>query len=570
MAQKNNQENIKTKKALPTIGEVIKMGLEEGEELLEKLDQDCVKLEKDPKNTELIHTVFRSIHTLKATAGFMMATNAQKLLQTLEKLLDQAREGQITVNEPVMTATFNTVTAIRKIFNNIARTKTEGFDVNPLIQNINDIVEKKVPAGSKRYKTKTEEVELATTIRIDSQKLDSIMNFVGELITGRNQLDSLSKTLKSEPLSELATFMDRIIGQLQGEVVSLRMIPVERIFSKIPRLARDVSAQLDKKVDVVLKGEKTILDKTIIDNLYDPLVHLIRNAISHGIEKPETRINRLKEETGTVKVTARQEQDTIVIEVEDDGQGMEPEMLKAAALRKKLITLNRANQMTEQEALNLIFLPGFSVMQEATDISGRGVGMDVVKTNIGRLNGTVEVSSRLGKGTKVTLKVPLTVIIQTSMEIRISTEIYAIPLGSVQEVFAVSRKDIQGISGKETVPYHGTRLPVVRLEDAFNLTPSKESQNREEDQIVVLKAGDEKMGIIIDEILGREEIVIKPLGEYLGEVAGLAGATVLGTGKAILILDVFSLVKLTKKYQQGPKGSGRATSFFRRSPEEML
>jgi two-component system, chemotaxis family, sensor kinase CheA len=539
----------------PEMQEFLKDFIEEAEELLESLDQDCVDLESNPKDIELINNIFRSVHTLKATAGFIGLDRAKDLMQVLEKLLEQIRSGKKSVTQDVMNIIFESMTKMRQFVKDVSKGITPDIDVDALIQKMDDTLDisssnNGEPGDSKtsdHLKTKSamaEEMGLSQTIRIDAHKLDELMNLIGELITGRNQLLSISNTLNSQKLEITYSYLDKIINQLQSEMLDLRMIPIRRIFSRFPRLVRDVSLQLAKKVTLKITGEGTGIDKTIMDKLYDPLVHVIRNAISHGIESPEERLKLNKPDTGTINVQARHEQDVVVIEVTDDGRGLDLDTIKSVALEKKFISEEDAKSMTDQEIMNLIFLPGFTIVKEAGEISGRGVGMDVLKSNLDRLNGAVKIDSQLGKGTQIRMEVPTSLIIQPVMEVKLGERLYALPLGSVVEVLTVKSSEIQGVGHQATIPYRSERIPLVRLELLFRL-PLKEAPA--EISMVVLKSVDEEIAVSVDQVLGREEVVIKPLGTYLGEIDGVAGMTVLGSGEIVVILDVPTLFLFAKR-----------------------
>ncbi len=376
------------------------------------------------------------------------------------------------------------------------------------------------------------------------------MDLVGELVLGRNRLLQLVSDLndsedRQELLRELletSTQVDFITTELQAAVMHTRMVQIGRVFNKFPRVVRDLAREFNKEIDLVIEGQETEVDKSLIEEISDPLVHLIRNASDHGIEMPEERKAKGKPARGTIRLTAAHEGNHIVIRVEDDGAGIDPEKIKQHAIEKGIISEKEAADMKDQNAYELIFAPGFSTAQKVSQVSGRGVGMDVVKTNITRLNGTIQIDSKLGQGTRFTLKLPLTLAIIQSLLVRLHEETFAIPLHSVIEVVGLKRGDIQTIRGREVIRLREQVLPLVRIGETLGVEGAHSDPDH--GYAVIVGIAHHRLGFIVDGLLGQKEIVIKPLGNFLKKTRGIAGSTILGDGRVIMILDVAEIIRM--------------------------
>jgi two-component system chemotaxis sensor kinase CheA len=377
-----------------------------------------------------------------------------------------------------------------------------------------------------------------TQVRVDTQKLDRMMNLIGELVLVRNRLKSLRQRSASDPVSRSIGELDFITRALQGAVMQIRMQPVKRVFSRFPKLARDVARGLGKQVEVELQGEDTDLDKNLVEALADPLVHMVRNSVDHGIELPETRLRAGKPAAGRLTLSAQQEGDHILITVRDDGAGIDPERLREKALQKGLLDAASASRLTPEECLDLIFLPGFSTKEQVSDLSGRGVGMDVVRSRIKELNGSVSIDSRIGQGTTFRIRVPLTLAILSALMVQAGERQYALPLAPVRDVFALDQEAIRKLDRWDVVMTRQEALRLVHLDPW--LSPQAAGGPR---HVVVAQVGEERYGFVVREVRGREEIVIKPLGASLRGLAGVAGATVMPDGHVALILDLTGLVQ---------------------------
>lgn len=391
------------------------------------------------------------------------------------------------------------------------------------------------------------EKSVAQTVRVDVRKLDTLMNLVGEMVIDRTRLSQLSNTLENQygtegyvgVLGEISTHLARVTTELQEEIMKARMLPIAQVFNKFPRMVRDLAQKFGKDIHLNVEGKETELDRTVIEVINDPLIHLVRNAVDHGIELPTDRVNAGKPETGTLSLRAKYQENHIIIEVEDDGKGISGEKIKQSALKKGLISEEKASKMSVKEAVDLIFLPGFSTSSTISDISGRGVGMDVVRRKIEEVNGIVEIISEEGKGTKFVIKLPLTLAIIQSLLVGSGEEVYAFPLANVLETFRINIKEIQKIKGYEVVLVRERLLPLLRLRQLFD---GEVVDNEENVYVVIIGLAEKRIGFIVDDFIGEQEIVIKSLGDYLGRVPGFAGATILGDGKVALIVDARSLI----------------------------
>lgn len=382
--------------------------------------------------------------------------------------------------------------------------------------------------------------KLSQTVRVDIGKLDNLMNLVGELVINKTRLEQIFKTNDISALNETVEQIDRITSDLQNVVMNVRMVPIEQVFNRFPRMVRDLAKELDKNVDLILEGKETELDRTVIDEIGDPLVHLIRNSLDHGVETSTERERLGKNPTATLKLIARQEGNSVVIVVEDDGTGISTDKVKEKALQKGLCTEAELDQMDQEEIVNLIFRAGFSTTDAITDLSGRGVGLDVVKTKIHSLSGSVSVESQKGKGTKFTIKLPLTLAIIQALLVRVQQEVYAIPLANIDETTIIEEKNIKNIQGQEVMMLRGKVLPLIKLEKALEL-PASQWEREKEYFVVVVRKSTQQVGLVVNELIGQQEIVITSLGKLLSGIPGIAGAAVLGDGKVALILDVGTL-----------------------------
>ena len=381
-----------------------------------------------------------------------------------------------------------------------------------------------------------------TTVRVDTKRLDQIMNMVGELVLVRNRLVSLSGTVQNEEMSKAISNLDVVTADIQGAVMKTRMQPIKKVFGRFPRVVRDLARSLQKDIELVLEGEETDLDKNLVEALADPLVHLVRNSVDHGIEMPDVRQKAGKKRTGTVKLAAAQAGDHILLTIHDDGAGMDPEKLKGIAIKRGILDTDAAARMSDTEAFNLIFAPGFSTKEQISDISGRGVGMDVVKTKINQLNGTVHIHSKMGEGTLLEIKVPLTLAILPTLMVMVGKQTFALPLAGVSEIFHLDLNKTNVVDGQLTVVVRNKAIPLFFLEH-WLVKGSDKKRRREQGHVVIVQIGTQQVGFVVDSLIGQEEVVIKPLDALLQGTPGMAGATITSDGGIALILDVPNLLK---------------------------
>jgi two-component system chemotaxis sensor kinase CheA len=397
------------------------------------------------------------------------------------------------------------------------------------------------------------------TIRVDVLRLDKLLNLVGELVIDQTRIAQVSNQLihkyagdeMLENLVEAASHFARITGEMQEEIMKARMLPIDNVFNRFPRMIRDIAQKMGKEIEFVVSGRETELDRSVIEVIGDPLIHLLRNSVDHGIEMPEERVKKGKQRKGTVWLRARHEENHIVIEVEDDGNGIDPEKLKASAVNKGIITAETAARMSDKEAVNLIFASGFSTAKTVSDISGRGVGMDIVKSNLTRFGAIIDVETKVGQGSKFTIKLPLTLAIIRGLLVRLASGVYVTPLASVQETMKIDRDQIHTINQREMILHRGMGLPLLRLQKLFYadvindpLETGETETDPESLYVVVVGVAERRVGLIVDSLLGEQEIVIKSLGKFIGDIRGISGATILGDGHIALILDINGLLTI--------------------------
>jgi two-component system chemotaxis sensor kinase CheA len=581
--------------------------LVESEELLQRMDQDMVSLESAPNDAELLNRIFRSMHTIKGTAGFLGFEPVVRLSHRAEDVLNAVRRGEVHLDRPAMNALLAARDQLGKMLEDIRAGGLKEYELDALVHEL-EAVQNQGPAptpptlgellvkqeviSSETLKSVLEEqsqsaeprrlgqmlvekglaspVEVGDalarqkeiahptvsvpTIRVEARKLDELVNLIGELVLERNRLTQLSRDViagkvtpedLSATLGESATRLSFITEELQTTGLKARMVPIDTVFRKFPRLVRDVANSLQKEIDLVLRGEDTELDKTMVELIGDPLVHLVRNSLDHGIEAPDIREKAGKPRRGTIRLEACQEGDQIAISISDDGAGLDPERIARKAVEKGLVTPERLRVMSKREILDFIFLPGFSTVEKATDLSGRGVGMDVVRSNLQKLNGTVELDSHLHKGTTIKLRLPLTLAILPVLLVQVGEEIYALPLRSVVETSQVDAKQVHRVEGSEVLCLRGETLPLLRLDRLFPAGSSDAVASKSADggaKVVILGVGDKHIALMVDHLVGQESTVIKPLGSYLHQRSSLAGATISGDGRVRLVLDPAGLL----------------------------
>ena len=532
--------------------------LVEAGEILERLGEQLVQLEQAADDRGLLNAVFRGFHTIKGGAGFLSLTPMVELCHALEDAFDKARDGKILLDDDAFdyaqrcldtltgqmaalgagqvleAADPALIAAIKAWASGQAATRpAKAVAPKPATAAMSK------PASGTGFSKTGGDTE--QTVRVDTKRLDAIVNLTGELVIARNRLKVLREKFKDEDLHRAVTALDHATARLQGSVMRTHMQPVSRVFQRFPKMARDVARQLDKQVELTLEGAETELDRNLVEALADPLVHLVRNAIDHGIERPAVRQAAGKNPMGQVVLSARQEGDSVAIEIRDDGAGMDPERLRAKAVEKGLLTPDAAARLASEDCFLLIFMPGFSTKQEVTDISGRGVGMDVVQSTIRELSGQIQIHSEPGQGSRFTIRVPLTLAILPTLLVRVDDTAYALPLGRVVEVLPMPQRKPDYVDGQPVLDLRSSTLPLIWLRAWLRLTPRAEGS----EVIVVLQTGDFRYGLVVDQVRGREEVVIKALPKRVRGIPGYAGATLIGDGSLALILDVDGLRRST-------------------------
>lgn len=677
--------------------------LAEVEDLLQRLDEDLVRLEREPDNTALLQEIFRAAHTIKGSAATIGHHRMAELTHAMETLLDQLRRGELHVTAALVDTLLAALDALRTLKEEVATLEESGLDITFLTAALQEhaapdaaalhLGEERAPGGAaepapsegrhtdegtaavaavyevqvslaqnewtavralqvvleaRRYGhveatvPPKEEIEAghvggslrlilrnvadyqrlvealnaiedvtglalhprsadpaqqaeapgyqdapaatagpgrqpapgaaagstpsggrqAKTVRIDVERLDTLMNLAGELVINRTRLAQLAARLEERygddgligGLAESVQQVSRISDRLQAEIMKSRMLPIATVFNRFPRLVRDLSSKLGKHVELVIHGQDTELDRSVLEEISDPLIHLLRNAVDHGIEAPEERRAAGKPESGTIRLSARHEDNHIVIELEDDGRGIDIARVKAIAVERGLLSAEVAERLPDHQALRLIFEPGLSTARQVSDLSGRGVGMDIVRANIEKLNGTIDISSTPGGGTRFTIKLPLTLAIIQALLVAVGGGIYAVPLAAVTETLRVAPEEISYVNNREVIQLRGQVLPLVRLHAVLGCEPA--SRDGGYTYVVSVRMGQEQAGLIVDELLGGQEIVIKPLGAFLGELPGIAGAALLGDGRLALIIDVLGLLHQETARSYSALGAG--------------
>jgi two-component system chemotaxis sensor kinase CheA len=571
--------------------------LVESEELLQRMDQDMVTLEATPNDAELLNRIFRALHTIKGTSGFLNFEPVVRLSHRAEDVLNALRRGEVQLTKRMMDALLAARDHLGRMLSDIREGGLKQYSIDSLlnelesVQKPGEVPEQRAdnPADQSATKTAAEESappsQVASpvdqtpsegrasptepgnvpanqkqafnpgentseqTMRVNVRKLDELINLIGELVLERNRLAQLSRDLGAGRLaceelnsafSQSAARLSFITEELQTAGLKTRMVPIDAVFRKFPRLVRDVAHSLQKEVELEVRGQETEIDKTMVELIGDPLVHLVRNSLDHGIEMPEARVSAGKLRHGTIRLEARQEGDQIIIIVADDGAGINPDRVLRKAMEKGLVTADRARQLTVREILDFIFLPGFSTAEKVNNLSGRGVGMDVVRSNLKRMNGTIQLDSVPGKGTTIWLRLPLTLAILPVLLVQVSDEAYALPLRAVLETSGIRTGEVHKVEGNEVLRLHGETLPLLRLRRMFAVQASDGELT--EEKVVVLLVGEKRIALLVDRLIGQESTVIKSLGAYLHQCSSVAGATIGGDGRVRLVLDPAGLL----------------------------
>jgi len=591
--------------------EILQEFLTESSENLDHVERDLVALEESPDSRQLMAAIFRNIHTIKGSSGFLGLSKLESVAHAGENLLSSLRDGKLALNAEITTVLLTLVDALRRMLQHLeAKGAETDEDFSALVAELKRLnnpdaapadaapaekapaaekteapakgetasatEEKGAPAASapeKKPETSTAKpaaqpeatksaparqgresapqepppppsLTTETNVRVSVGLLDKLMNLVGELVLARNQILQITGGVDDTQMVAASQRLNHVTTELQEEVMKTRLQPIGNVFTKFPRVVRDVARELGKKVRLELEGKDTELDRTILEAIKDPLTHIVRNAVDHGIELPEVRRESGKNEEGHLLMKAFHEGGQVIIEISDDGKGINAEKVKQKAIDNGLITADQAARMADRDAFQLIFHPGLSTAEKVTNISGRGVGMDVVKTNIEKIGGTVEINSELGKGTTLRIKIPLTLAIIPAIMVESGSQRFAIPQVNLQELVRLDGEEvktsIETILGTPVYRLRGRLLPLVRLSEVLDLPERDDDQSL---NIVVVQAENRHFGLVVDRVFDTQEIVVKPLGDHLKSVAAFAGATIMGDGRVALILDVIGIAE---------------------------
>jgi two-component system chemotaxis sensor kinase CheA len=580
--------------------EIIDEFITESRELMDNVIQDVVTIEQS-QDDEMINGIFRAVHTIKGTSSFLGFNSLAELAHKAEDVLGLVRKGELTTDQETADVLLEAFDLIKLIIDDIRSHGTEKQDTASVLEKLKGLMESKkkkaeAPAEEKKkigeilleekIITKSElddvlkkqkkdkdkkigeivvEEKLATegqmknilikqktagkeeqNIRIDVKKLDELMNLVGELVLGKNRLILVNSLAKKEDtsdvvfdnLADITNYIEAITNELQLSVMRARLVPISKVFNKIPRMVRDLCGEFKKDIELKVEGEETELDRSLIEALVDPMVHIIRNSVDHGVELPDEREKKGKKRKGLLSIKAYNEGNHVIIDVFDDGKGINLQAVKDKVKEKGLMTDAELTSLSQKEAMNLIFIPGLSTAQKVTSVSGRGVGMDVVRTNIEKMNGQAYIDSEEGQWTKLTIKLPLTLAIMRALIVKVDDELFAIPLNTVTELVKLKEGLIKTVDKNEVMVLRKAVIPLVDLLRTFSINREK----KKDGYVVICNIGEKTVGIKVHSVVGQEEVVIKPLGEFLKNIKGISGATIRGDGKVILILDIPSVI----------------------------
>lgn len=552
------------------------------DELMENLDTQVLALEKSPTSQEIINEIFRSAHTLKGAAGMFAFRAIERIMHRMENYFDQISKGKQTVSGAAVDVLFSAMDILRHLIDGVRNGKPTGRQTAQIVHQLNQLCAGTLISSSASHASspKEKEEEQATenpaddtakkqkqsTIRVDLQRLDALVNLVGELVIDRTRFMSIEEQLRIKGphpnlagnMSETVQLFGRHMNEVQDIIMKVRMVPIGNAFNKYTRIVRDLSRSLGKEIDLIIDGEHTELDKTIVEEIGDPLIHLIRNSVDHGIELPEDRVSAGKKSRGKIMLAARQEGNQIMITIEDDGKGMAKEKIRQKGIEKGLI--KEDDNLSDRDIFSLIFEPGFSTADQVTNISGRGVGMDVVKRQILKLKGNIDIHSEAGVGTSISIQLPLTLAIVQSLLVKSKEDVFAIPLSTVVESIRIKPSDLQRVGDSEVIRRRNRVLPLFHLHDVLDLdqkanhfwyqSPEHEHSHgrRKKNKVyeerlfvVVVGTAERRFGLIVDSLLNQQEMVIKSMGNLMADIPCVAGGAILGNGEVVLVLDIVEM-----------------------------
>ncbi len=583
---KKKEESIGVALGTEVSAEELKVFIEEADEQIALLDRDLVRLETEGDDPELIQEIFRVTHTMKGSSAMLGYQPMSEMAHAMESLLDNLRSGKLSVSAEIVDSLLYGLDILKALRDALVSPKNDPADISPAVARLESAAETartsqvhnadpgrgnraagkqpdgdhgEVRHGNAEAEQDTQRISTVPdrwtqhfpqTVRVDVKTLDSLMNMVEELVIDRSRISQINRVLESKyagdqlvrDLGQTSNHVIKVINELQQDIMQVRMVPIGTLFNSFPWLVRDLAQKEGKKVEFTMDGLETELDRNIIEQIRDPLIHLLRNAVDHGVETPEQRVGSGKPPVALIRLSAFQEGGHVVIAIEDDGKGIDVEAVKRTAVRKGLLSPEDSSRLSTTDAVNLIFMPGFSTLEKATDVSGRGVGLDVVKTNIEKLSGSVVTESQRGEGTKFRIVLPLTLAVIQGLLVAINETVYVMPLVSVTETLLIERHEIHTIRGKDVIRLRGNIVPLVSL----TMPSLVKNQPARDDRcyVVVAKDGDKSIGVVVDELMEQQEFVVKPLGKFLCDIKGMAGATILGDGQVALILDIPALIKM--------------------------
>ncbi|SHI85569.1 chemotaxis protein CheA [Lutispora thermophila] len=552
----------------------------ENAEHIDRIENDLLmRLDANSEDKEAADEIFRAVHSIKGGTGIYLATiSAENPLHTslkkfsevvhaFENLLALIRDRRCKFESKLVDLSFSVMDYLKSLMNSIASEESIDFDNNSVFDGIREHISRiqsssgdmmqKVPMTNQQQLGKTDDVKSKTngtqSIRVNQEKIDIMMNMISELLIAKNSFMHISTKLNVEydlpemakEVKQVGAYVNKISDELQNAIMSIRMVEIKTIFQRMPRVVRDIAQSTGKKMELYMEGENTEIDKTIIEQISDPLVHLIRNAADHGIEPPEERLSKGKPETGRIVLRAYNKNKHVFIEIEDDGKGIDAEKLKEKAIEKGFITLVDAERMSHDQLLNLIFLPGFSTAKQITEISGRGVGMDIVKSNIAKISGNIMIESKVDEGTKMIVQLPLSLAVSRGLIVEVSGETYIIPLEYIVETVKINKNSIHKYNGKCFVYLRGNVIRVEWLSKIF-LIGDRDTE-KEELNAVILSNGVENFAIVVDKLKNEQEFVVKTLEGHLAAIPGISGSTLLGNGQVVLIINPVDVLQLVEK-----------------------
>ena len=526
--------------------------LNDAREGFQRINSALLALEKDSSQTEQLDEIFRAIHTLKSSSAMLEFSDIAELAHICEDLLDRLRKHEVPVTAETIGALFEVTDTLEKMVQERAEGKEGAVEFQALASKVKELASGETSSQRQEVpNTKTAvipTIEKIQTVRVQVDLLDSLFNLAGELIINKNRLDNILSDTANKELKAALASMEHNISELQENVSAARLVPVGEIFQKFPRMVRDLAREAGKEIELVLEGSEIELDKAMIDTLSEPLIHLLKNAVDHGIEPAETRQKRKKKRSGIVKLAAKRAENHILIDVGDDGSGIDTARMKEVAVRKGFVSPEEAESLQDKDILNLLFEPGVTSAEEVTDVSGRGVGLDVVKNSAKRLGGTVEVITQKGEGTLFTLTLPLTTAVLQTLMVGVGNHIFAIPTDTVVETLEIKPEDIKEIRNEQVLVLRQEVIPFVRLNEVLNIPGGEDQDNL---IAVVIHIGDRFLGLGVDTVVDQVENIIKPFDSIAQQFRGFSGGTILGDGRVALLLDTSNLFGLeTLQYEK--------------------